>query len=548
MNGKHPIDELFARVLRDAEAAPPPAVWEGIVRKRGGASGLFRRSLRKWGLGALLLLLIGGAAGYWVLANGTNEQAEEHLSQRVLADKEAANKAATPTPTSNAYGSSPAATPLPTDGADLTASAVGAVADHSQEQTAATNNSSSSTQPNTSVAVPNSSPKVESPRLVLPKATNSDASIATVGGSARPDHAAPANEKPPASEVAKPTEHSVSSEPPQVNPNVPFRADHSKATSGSGGSPEPYTPSTRTAPDDHLARAALVSSPLPLQEAKQPGPMLPGRAIDPYVLAAGNWWFGVQLEWMAVQGTWHGAGSEVNSLNVSETWRDRKGASLVAGREWQSGWSAGLGVGVSQVRSNFVHRLVEPTRSQTVVDTTWTSIPMGQQTSYTWDIIQTELVEQGTERTYRSTNTYTLLRIAPEVSYRLWERKRFSVHGRFSPIISATLGRSGNTLIAADSVDVNADLGSQLDVLELSNPAVTDRYPLAIALSGGLDARYQLCDRLSIGILPTFAYGLSGTNDSVAKLRSSEFGAAFRFRWDLRHKERRLPPPPSVMP
>ena len=35
MNGRHPIDDLFARGLRDAEATPPPAVWEGIVRERG---------------------------------------------------------------------------------------------------------------------------------------------------------------------------------------------------------------------------------------------------------------------------------------------------------------------------------------------------------------------------------------------------------------------------------------------------------------------------------------------------------------------------------
>ena len=37
MKGEHPIDDLFARGLRDAESTPPAAVWEGIDRERNWA-------------------------------------------------------------------------------------------------------------------------------------------------------------------------------------------------------------------------------------------------------------------------------------------------------------------------------------------------------------------------------------------------------------------------------------------------------------------------------------------------------------------------------
>lgn len=63
MSEREPIDEKFARVLQDAEATPPPRVWENIARERGWAHVTMLRLQRRWGLLALLLLL-GGAGAY----------------------------------------------------------------------------------------------------------------------------------------------------------------------------------------------------------------------------------------------------------------------------------------------------------------------------------------------------------------------------------------------------------------------------------------------------------------------------------------------------
>ena len=63
MREQHPLDDLFARTLRDAEAAPSDAVWEGIVQERGWAHLTLLRLRRRW-VWLALLLLLGGTAGY----------------------------------------------------------------------------------------------------------------------------------------------------------------------------------------------------------------------------------------------------------------------------------------------------------------------------------------------------------------------------------------------------------------------------------------------------------------------------------------------------
>jgi len=64
MKEKHPIDDLFARVLRDAEVPPPPQVWQTIARNKGrGRNG-------KLGIGGWLsLVLLAGGSAVWLLAD-----------------------------------------------------------------------------------------------------------------------------------------------------------------------------------------------------------------------------------------------------------------------------------------------------------------------------------------------------------------------------------------------------------------------------------------------------------------------------------------------
>lgn len=59
MNERHPVDDLFARTLRDAEAEPPVAVWDGIMQKRGSRRRVLLLLRRRWGALALIFISCG---------------------------------------------------------------------------------------------------------------------------------------------------------------------------------------------------------------------------------------------------------------------------------------------------------------------------------------------------------------------------------------------------------------------------------------------------------------------------------------------------------
>lgn len=213
---------------------------------------------------------------------------------------------------------------------------------------------------------------------------------------------------------------------------------------------------------------------------------------------------------------------------------------MVAGYEWLNGWSIGLGLGVMRQRSRFLHHEVQSGTTETVIDTTWTSNAMGPVTNYTWDIIETTLVEPGVEQDYNATNTYTQLRIAPELAYRLKDMKRFSVHGRIAPIFLVDIGRNGNTLTNGTGENSSDTLTTRSVVIPLADASLDDRFPLRTALSAGLDLRYQLCERWSIAASPTCTWWLPRATDPTPTLSMTEWGASVRLRYDLRHKERRV--------
>ena len=75
MREQHPLDDLFARALRDAEATPSDAVWDGIVQERGWAHLTLLQLRRRWGWLALILLF-GGTAGYLGFTSSGEKHAE----------------------------------------------------------------------------------------------------------------------------------------------------------------------------------------------------------------------------------------------------------------------------------------------------------------------------------------------------------------------------------------------------------------------------------------------------------------------------------------
>jgi len=274
--------------------------------------------------------------------------------------------------------------------------------------------------------------------------------------------------------------------------------------------------------------------------APAPGPILQGDSTPAYVLKRGNWWLALQGELSMLNASWKGAGRAVTELNESETWRGGQGLSVAVGREWLNGWSIGLGIGANKQHSRFLRREVGSSRTEVVVDTTWTGTPMGTQTNYTWDIVETVVNEPGVERDYSATNIYTRLRIAPEVSYQPLRKKRFSLSARLVPMMMLDIGRKGNTLVPSSTIDSLEIETTGTGTLQLDDASLDERFPMTFAISAGLELRYRFCERWSVGFLPTFTYWLPSAERRVPSLSMTELGGALRLRYDLRHQERRL--------
>lgn len=539
MSGKHPIDDLFARALRDAEVTPPPPVWEGIARERASRSTLPQLLRRNWGLSAMLLFFVGASGFLAFYANTSNNEGK-------LAQQEELTRPGSPQ--KQVVGASHAQA-ISIDAASETSDrsiAMGASANVTT--TPAFTTDSNVEKANTAVPVSTQTVNAKTSIPVAAKNDRAEPGKAIITSkkarSNNTSHPHASGEKTDAHEDTKVVVAMENNPAKATVPNDPLK-DHSthdvpineegNPTGSSSMGPTPQK--GRSVPNESLEDLIVRTSPLPLLEAKQPSPILPGKTIDPYVMAKGNWWIGAQVEWAALNSSWSGAGAEVDAMNAGETWRDRKGLSVVVGREWQSGVSLGLGVGISQQRSRFLHRTVEAGTTETMIDTAWTATPSGPQTSFTWDIVETQITEPGTEQLYNSTNVYTQLRIAPEISYRLVERRRLSIQVRLSPMINVTLSRSGNALAPMVSQEPLDSSATSLTVVSLGDASLNERFPLSLALSGGLDLRYQLCDRFSIGLLPNFVYGIPREVGRTPRLNSVELGGALRLRYDIRHKE-----------
>lgn len=293
----------------------------------------------------------------------------------------------------------------------------------------------------------------------------------------------------------------------------------------------------RTA-DEHLGAMMAIATPLRRPTPQQPGDAAPNTAVQHYVLKRSDVWIGIQGEWAAVNGRWTGPDGIADELNAAETWRDRTGLSMWVGRVWHSGLSLGLGFGMDQQRSRFFRRTIEPSTTQTVIDTMWVTSSLGPQTLYTWDIVETAIVEPGTEQLYSATNTYRRLRLATEATYPVIERNRWSIHARISPEVVMTLSRAGNTLAQY----AGAESGSgRTVVVPLTERSLDDRFSSYWGLSAGVDFRFRIHEHFSLSILPTYNKTFAASSVDQVRPGGSALGGALRIRYHLQGKERPMP-------
>lgn len=530
MKGEHPIDELFARGLRDAEITPPPAVWEGIVRERNWAHTTLLTLRRRWGFLLMALVLLGTGGAYFmaqdtstgsaqgatvlaVKGTGSAGQPEEMaVDPGKGGDPEAPRSGEGAAPLSSHMGKGSVQEAPPSaegSGPGANAVALNDITDkrkeaHVSELSTAT--STTTTRERTHPASVSSSTNVPTR-----KAAGSAAESTSVNTGAQAPSATGSNTR---------SEHLAM----ELG-----AANESGAAPGTEGAGAAFQGSARWM----RTRTSLLA--VDLGSAASP---TAAHAEDPYVLRNTHIFLGLQLDLTSVSGEWKGEGEEVAELNRSETWLDRKGIGMVGGMRWRSGVHMAVAASVSQLRSRFLRTTTLAGDTSQTVDTTWIATAAGPQTVYTWDIVPVTLVEPGVQERTSATNLYTLFRLAPEVGYghRLG---RCSLGLRAGPVFTATLARTGSTLVPSAEQSDNEDLPRNAPrTVALGDRSVDDRFRLSWGAFAGLDLNYHLTEGLTLGAGPVWSTIFSGTGGAMPGASLSELGGTFRVLFTLPERER----------
>lgn len=537
MKGEHPIDDLFARGLRDAEFTPPPAVWEGIVRERNWAHVTLLKLRRRWGYTLLGVLLLGGGAVYFAAQEGS---AGTSPGATVLASKEPIPAVQTElvtampgtqegrgaqepqqahTSTRGVEGDHPAGSKT---GANTPSQAI----DPSQIRSA--NNAVDAGKPNAWPAQDRASAAVASRAEARPEPTLAaqQERDATTALTADMHEGVPSSATLSSTRMEDATQTAAPDGSTTPAPNA-IATDARTYSSGAAFLGDARW--MRTLPS--LVTIALGADPEPINAHSE----------DPYVLRSKRIFVGLQFDWTAVSGEWRGSGEEVAALDRSETWLDRKGMGLLAGLHWRSGLHLALAASASQQRSRFLYTATVAGDTSTTMDTLWIATAAGPQTVYTWDIVPVTITEPGNEERTTATNTYTRFRIAPELGYD-HPFGRWSIGGRIGPVFTATRSRKGRTLLP-DPVQPD---GNELPrnppiVISADDPSVDERFRISFGAFAAIDINYHLTEAITLGAGPVWSTNFAGSGGAVPVASLTELGGAFRLLINLPERERKAP-------
>ncbi len=487
MREKHPIDDLFRRVLRDAEAAPPPAVWEGVVRRRHWGHRLLLRLERRWGLAVFLLLLITAPLAWWAMsafpgggraATGAQESGVvPSLSLAPIADRP--------------------------------------VAHHDPE-------ASQPAEAVTSLNGPWDAAGAETPR---------SENAGEIPAAASTERSKDARLDPPAAKG-------------------PFGANSDPEAHEERRSNEVGTATTWVPPDDQadlagidrtrsvailLDRIHLLKTGCGTEEAGS-GTLLERDAPQRYVLPDRVAWIGIHACYHDLSGGWNGSSPTAEALNDDETWRDQWTAGLTYGWRWRSGWSASVGLEAAGRSSRFLHQHVEEGITTWDVDTSWVITPAGiDQNIYTWNIDSLAAFEPGIDERYSATNRYTLLRVPIEAGWHL-EVRRWQFAARGGLLFGGTIARQGQSLGGAPT-------DGAPELIDLADPIIDHRFTFSIAGSFAVDAGYLLTERWSVHLGPVVTRDLWSSGNPDPSLRLTSVGGMIRLEHELRMKERPVQQP-----
>ena len=509
MNGRHPIDDLFAHGLRDAEATPPSAVWEGVVRKRTFGYRALERLRKYWGLSALLFLFMSGAGGYWAMRDTNMDgPAAGNRGQAIM--EEGAQPSAVANTTSAVQGSS---TPPDQHAIRTTAFIVTAPsgADAKALRTALDPNKQSVAKNGSA----GGSVRVTSPRRYADGSTNG--SKETVGSEVSP--ALPTTRS--TTKATLDTSTSVAPASMALNgPSAVQKTTVESVLASVSASTDAFEPKHIAPRLSSLTDPALMSSPTPRETP----------AV--YVLPKAEWWIGAQVGFSNLTNAhWTGATSLSHDLNAAETWLDESDATLFGGRRWRSGFSIETGIGIARKRSRFLSTEDLPGSSTTLVDTTWSGTVSGTTTVYTWNIDSLVIGEPVAHLRYNENNTYTSLRIPIAVGYyKDW--RRWSVGARCGVILTTTIGRNGYSLATASrATDPPGSANTYSRVIDLNDPSIDERFALSLSIMGAIDFGYLLTEHLTLRISSTWSRDLGSGTATVPAPVADHFGATLRLEY-----------------
>ena len=499
MKEQHPIDELFARGLRDAEAAPSAAVWEGIVQKRGWAHLTLVQLRRRWGWLALMLFL-GGSATYIALQSSGAELAATQQAVQIIQ------------PILMAQDVSP-------------------------------------TTSNTVVSASFSEEDVESTRAYH-ATTNNEQRPSAPGHGQQADGVTEVQ----AASIATGSAHLYESHASSMKAPKFTTADvltHARSVSVAHGGPaeqEDTEKGTSTSTDSQLAteEATLVVTPALVSarelrySASEIEPIRPGMLqvrssiLEHELLAAdlryGNrpefrgprraWWVAATAGQFRETRTWHGGDADlVKALQGTETPHHTFNFGALAGMNFKGGWGMATGLEYSAARYDFRHLDQFSSMQDSLVTYV---ITFNSQVVDSYVDTLTTFTEVC--KTVAAVNHYTSLRVPLEGSWhKAWRRWHFGVRGGLG--LEFNTMRSGVTLMSEQGGTRSVDVSS------------TEKRT-AVLLSGGLaaDVGYAINERLAVWASPGYATGLFSLSptDGTPYAVPERMGIRFRLAYTLR--------------
>lgn len=468
MRDKHPIDDLFREALRNASAEPPPHLAEAVI----GAAQQRRRALawfrRRYVLGALLLLAVGGV-WYWRFAGGVGNQENARMDQPEARDAKPRGAEAVPPVEREKKERLVAAVPAKTEGA------VSKGASTSRSRTDARSSSGDAVREN------------------VPSAKTND----------------PARGEQPGRALVDPVQLAGADVTDVVVPDASPLTIASSSTQSDAVAID--TSPVASASSSILEDATLVrlSPRFPSSEGAIAHP-LSAIGTNAYVLPRGDWWIGAHTAFYASHRHWSGGSLALaDALNDAEAWTSTVGLGLIGGRAWRSG--VGVGMGIESERSEQAYRHVDKATSyESVVNTQMVTL-----NTYVYyaaaDTIITPTVHERVSVGFDSRTTW---RIPVEA---FWRRSL----GRW--VVGARCGLAAEfTSVRSSASLVDDEVLGGINATELAPSALNQRYPLTMVGMVGADVGFLLHERWTATASPIYMRGLLNSTGANSLSSSPE--------------------------